>query len=373
LCFLRRQYGEIYSGVSMPHEESQELIRHVSAQGWAARLSDVWDVGLIVLGSDEQIDFINTRAKALLGAPGRDIGERWRPVKRQIDPALATARRIKGEGPLEVQAATVESARPNLRVQVFLVEEDECVGFLLLLQHVDRAAAIERALCDAARSRSLRSLFGDTAHNIKDVLNVISMNVELLSRAALNGPADAGGGKRASRYADVVRREMGLLERSIDALLDRHVEEREAPQTFDINGICEMILVLIAARASRQRVEVRWTSSEHPADVRGFPDRMHAALLSLITNALDAMPDGGTLKLSVAKATTIQVRVCDSGPGIASDRLPDIWRLHFSTKPLGTGLGLYVTRSVVEAHGGTIRHEPNSDRGSCFIIELPSA
>jgi signal transduction histidine kinase len=92
-----------------------------------------------------------------------------------------------------------------------------------------------------------------------------------------------------------------------------------------------------------------------------------------MVNALDAMPDGGTLQLSVVKTTTIQVRLCDTGPGIASETLPDVWRLHFTTKARGTGLGLYVTRTTVEADGGTISYQPNPNGGSCFIIDLPMA
>ena len=93
----------------------------------------------------------------------------------------------------------------------------------------------------------------------------------------------------------------------------------------------------------------------------------------MLVNALDAMPDGGRLHVGVTKARTVQIRVCDSGPGIEPDRLPDVWKLHFTTKAQGTGVGLYVTRSIVEAHGGNIYYEPNHEHGSCFIIELPQA
>jgi signal transduction histidine kinase len=356
----------------MAHDNSTTSSRSVSPAGWASRLSDVWDVGLVVLGSDRHVDFVNSRARTLVNASDdREFEERWRHINVQLDPSLRSARSTQ-DSPLEVVASSAPSRRLDLRIQVYQLDEDDCAGYLLILQHTERAAAIERALRDAVRSRSLTSLFRDTAHDLKDVLNVISMNVELMSRSASH-PADGVKLKQSGRSTDVVRREIKRLERALDTLLDRSIIEREAPQALDLNSICDTLIHLIGPRASRQHVEVHFTTSENVAEVKGFPDRIHGALLSLIVNALDAMPNGGRLQMSVSKATTIHIRLCDTGPGISADMLPDIWRLHFTTKPLGTGIGLYVTRSIIEAHGGTIRYEPNSPGGSCFVIELPPA
>jgi two-component system sensor histidine kinase HydH len=216
------------------------------------------------------------------------------------------------------------------------------------------------------------SLSRDTSHDLKDVLNVIAMNVELLSRVATLGAGGPTELRRADRSTDVIRRELKRLDRSLDALLDRDMIDHEASEVFDVKAVCESILKMIAARAARQRVSVSTTMSEGAVEIRGFPDRIHAALLSLTVNALDAMPDGGTLHLSVNGTAGVRVSLCDSGPGISSDHVPDIWGLHFTTKARGTGLGLYVARSTVLAHGGTIRYLPHAGGGSCFVIDLPS-
>jgi signal transduction histidine kinase len=104
----------------------------------------------------------------------------------------------------------------------------------------------------------------------------------------------------------------------------------------------------------------------------GFPDQMHQALLGLIVNALDVMPDGGTLQLALTKGRTIRVQVSDSGPGIPPDRLSDEGQRHFTTRAVTSGLGLSVTRAVVEAHGGTLLDGPSPGGGRCFIIDLPT-
>lgn len=349
------------------------VLRRVSAQGWATRLSDVWDVGIVVLGSDERLDFVSTRAQILLRTSADDdLEERWLLVRRQIEPALQAVR-VPNAGPVELQVRTAGSFTPDLRVQVHLVEEPEGVCYLLLFQNAARAESVDRSMRHAVNDQSLRSLAQDTAHNLKDVLNVIAMNMEVLSRIAANGALDSAQSRSATRSADVVSRELRRLDRSLDALLERDFVEREFPRTFDLKILMSSLLDLIAARAARQQVEVRATMHEETVEMRGFPDRVHGALLSLMVNALDAMPNGGTLNLSVTKTTTIQVRLCDSGPGIPLDRFPDLWKAHVTTKPLGTGLGLYLARSTIEAHGGTIVYQPNPGRGSCFVIELPKA
>jgi signal transduction histidine kinase len=281
--------------------------------------------------------------------------------------------RARQAASVEIRATTKQAGVLDLRVQIYVVEEQECVGYLLLLQDAARAAAIDRSLRNAARHRSLTSLSRDTAHDLKDVLNVIAMNVELLSRAAENGATDAAHVRQANRCAEVIRRELRRLDRSLDVLLNGNLTERDAPQLINLTTICEALLHLVATRASRQHVEMTSAMPAGSAEMKGFPDRLHGALLSLMINALDAMPDGGRLHLALTKDRIIEIRVCDSGPGIDADRLSDVWRLHFTTKAHGTGIGLSVARSIIEAHGGTIVYQPNPKGGSCFIVELPSA
>jgi two-component system sensor histidine kinase HydH len=359
-------------GSTMAHDGFGAENRNVSPQSWAARLSDVWDVGVIVLGPDHRLQFASGRARILLGvSTEEELEERWRSVQRQVEPIL----RESGMGrswPLQGLATSSRSSQPDLRVQVYVIEEEECVAYLVLLQELDRATAMERSLRHAAHSRSILSLARDNSHDLKDVLNVISMNIELLSRVTANASLTPAQLKSTNRCTDVVRRELRRLDESLDALLARDMIERPSPRTFDLKTTCESVLHLVAARAARQHVHVQSTMSEGTAEVTGFPDRLHGALLSLLINALDAMPTGGTLQLVLAKKATIEIRLCDSGPGIPKERLPDVWKLHFTTNA-GTGLGLYVARSTVEAHGGRIGYQPNPEGGSCFTIELPAA
>ncbi len=236
----------------------------------------------------------------------------------------------------------------------------------------DDAGKIEQSLRHAARDAALASLARDAAHDLKGVLNVITMNVELLSRYAQNPASYPLTAEQAARCVDVLHRKLRQLDRSLDGLLGSRHADVDAPGRIDLVDLCHRQLELIAARATRQNVEVSFTSAG-PVMVTGFVDRLQSAVLALLVNALDAMPRGGRLDVTVAGTPAPSVRISDSGAGVAPEWRDEIWRLHFTTKPDGTGLGLPVARAIVEGHGGTISHHANSDGGSTFAIELAHA
>jgi signal transduction histidine kinase len=346
--------------------------RRVSQEAWVSRLSTVWDVGLLVLGRDLEVDYANARARELLVAKSEaDLERRWRQLRSRLGKALDESKEGR---PVEVTVNGQGGSRGHsLRLQIFAIEEEECVGHLLVLQPAERAAAIEAALRHAAHSRSLASLFRDLAHDLKGLLNVIAMNVEILSRLP---ESDADFSHRpgvAAKSADAVRRELARLDRSLEVILDRDASGREKPGRFDVRHTCRALADLIAARASRQHVKLVVTLGTEPAEIMGFSDRVHGAVLNLLINALDAMPEGGILQLDVTRTASIRVSVCDSGAGIDPKIVDRIWSLHYSSKPAGTGIGLYVTRAVVEAHGGRVSCHRNQDGGACFALEFPVA
>ena len=351
--------------------------RSLSPATWALRLSEAWDVGVIVLDSGGGLDYANARARYLLDvATDEDLAERW----RQLHPVLADplARATPGGAtPIETTVTiAVRDGETQLRLQAHALEEDDCSGHLLLLQHAGHAVAIEASLRHASHDRGLASLYRDMAHDLKSVLNVIGLNLALLSRIAAEDRASHSQHDIAQRSDAIMRRELKRLDRSIALILDRTLVDREAPERFDLGECCGRIAQLAASRAARQRVAVELTVTDGPPVlIEGYPDRVQGAVLNLVVNALDAMPDGGTLAMRVwQEGQEAYLRVTDSGPGVAAAHLPHLWRLHGTTKTAGTGIGLYVTRATVEAHGGTITyHQPEPESGSVFTLTFPAA
>src|SRR5262249_11477937 len=100
--------------------------------------------------------------------------------------------------------------------------------------------------------------------------------------------------------------------------------------------------------------------------------QIEQVLLALLSNAIEAMPGGGRIVVRVRRCDgSMRIEVNDSGPGIPADQLPRVFRLFFTTKSSGTGLGLPVAKKIVERHGGTIAVESEVGKGTRFAIELP--
>jgi signal transduction histidine kinase len=105
------------------------------------------------------------------------------------------------------------------------------------------------------------------------------------------------------------------------------------------------------------------------------PDRIKQAFLNLVLNAIEAMPDGGQLRVSTNRTDDpagVNVSFADTGPGIAPDALPRIFDPFYTTKPEGLGLGLYITRNVVEEHRGRVEVESLLGEGATFTVWLPT-
>jgi signal transduction histidine kinase len=129
---------------------------------------------------------------------------------------------------------------------------------------------------------------------------------------------------------------------------------------------------LLAPQAKQQRVTLEVQLPEREIQVIGQRDRLKQALLNIATNALEAMPEGGKLAMALDTVNGhARIAIRDNGPGIAPESLAKIYGMYFTTKTGGTGIGLYVARSVVESHGGNIEVDTQPGMGTCFTVSLP--
>ena len=114
--------------------------------------------------------------------------------------------------------------------------------------------------------------------------------------------------------------------------------------------------------------------SAKPMPLDADPELLHRALSNLVLNAMDAMPEGGTLTLSAQpKGETVELRVADTGQGMTPEECERLFTPYYTTKQHGTGLGLAIVQSVVADHGGAISVESRTGGGATFVITLPKA
>ncbi len=227
---------------------------------------------------------------------------------------------------------------------------------------------LERRL--RAEYSELAQLAGSLAHEIKNPLSVIRMNMDLLSEDL----QDAGVEPRALNRVEVVHRQCGRLENLLNDFL-RFARLRDLElKPGDLNLQIEAVLDLYEPQAESTGVEIRRYLEDGLPHVLLEGETLQAALVNLVKNALEAMPAGGQL---IARTRMIRNGVAldliDTGEGIPDKAARNMFDAFYSTKPGGSGLGLPTARKIIEAHGGGISVKSETGVGTQFTLEFPTA
>jgi len=175
--------------------------------------------------------------------------------------------------------------------------------------------------------------------------------------------------------------EVDRINDTVGQLLQLTREESFDAKALDPAELLETTLLLVETQAERQGVELRTSFPGPPPLVQGDPDALRKVFLNLLLNALQAMPDGGELALTVGVPTLraadsaqwVEVAIADTGHGIEPEELEKIFDPFYTTKSDGTGLGLAISHRIVERHDGELEVDSEPGRGTTFVIRLPSA
>jgi two-component system, NtrC family, sensor histidine kinase HydH len=247
--------------------------------------------------------------------------------------------------------------------------ERQVATILKRVQEVVRQ--IQRQEGESLRAEQLAAvgqLAASIAHEVRNPLT----SIKLLVGAALNGRYPKG---LSNTDLQVIHDEVGRLERKVQSLLDFARPLESEPHTQDIAGIVHQVLDLVQERLRQQGVHLHLDIPEKPLTAELDRDQFQGVLVNLIFNALDAMPGGGRLdlRLECPVPGRLQITVADTGPGIDASVADRLFTPFTSTKATGTGLGLSVSRRVVEAHGGQLTASNRDGGGACFTVNLPAA
>jgi signal transduction histidine kinase len=146
-------------------------------------------------------------------------------------------------------------------------------------------------------------------------------------------------------------------------------------ERIDAKHVLERVRSLYEGAQTREaRIDFAMNVADSPMPLMVDPELLHRALSNLVLNAMDAVPNGGTLTLSAQpSADKIEIRVADTGEGLTPEECERLFTPYYTTKQHGTGLGLAIVQSVVADHNGTIAIESHAGSGATFIITLPKA
>lgn len=355
----------------MPTDEPLDPRRPQRSRPHLSRIAEVMDVGVVLLDESGRLDFASDRARELLAMTGEPSD--WERVVDGWSPLLERAGEAP-EGSVELDVEDdPERLKQALRLLIHRIDDHEDGGFLVLIRDLGTARALERDLQMAAQLRGLMGLYMGVTHDLRAPLNAMALNVELLKRS-LADDEDSELSAKQRRRIDILEEELGRLRRSLDRVLAQAAPARPDAVRYDLGAVVSDVAELLAPQARQQKVTLEVDVPEGRLLTFGAPDLAKQALVNLAVNGFEAMPEGGRMRLVVfAAADEVVVSVADSGAGIPEEIRDRVFDLHFTTKPAGTGIGLYVTRTLIQSQGGRVRLVETGAKGTHFEIRLPSA
>lgn len=213
-------------------------------------------------------------------------------------------------------------------------------------------------------------LAGGLAHEIKNPLSTIRLNMDLLAEEFAD--SDSPRDKRVMRKVEIVRNECRRLETLLNDFLDFAKPRRLKLEPTDLNERIRLAIDFFRPEAQAAGIEiVDYLMSDLPT-VLIDREAFHGVLLNLVRNARQAMPDGGQLVVrTYVNGDRVAMDLIDTGIGMDAATQAKVFDAFFSTKPGGAGLGLPTAKKIIEAHGGTISVQSELGRGTQFTITLP--
>ncbi len=310
----------------------------------------------------------NSAAQRLLGlVRGQLVGDDFHDF---LGPAAGSmVRRIKGGQVVLDQEILLEGKTP---IPVALtgapLSLEGGAGAVIILRDLRELKAMEEKIKRAERLAAVGRLSASVAHEIRNPLSSIKGFIQYFKKKFPPG-------SKEQTYTETMVGEVDRLNNVISNLLDFTGPKEPNFQDCDLAEVIRHTLRLIRPDAQAGRVKIIEQVPDQPQPARVDRDQLIQVFLNLFLNGLEAMPDGGTLRvgLETENGGGFQINIADTGGGVQQEDLPYLFEPFFSTKSRGTGLGLAVALQIIENHHGTISVTSRLGEGTTFKIRLPAA
>ena len=329
--------------------------------------------GLLLFTKDARAVMVSPAAEKFLGAPAADfLGRRVTDIFPPGHP-LFEALHLDGdqltEGASETEVHTAEGRR---RVGVSVQEiqgAGDRMGALITLRDLDSIESINTQLQVSERLAAVGRITAGVAHEVKNPLNSMRLWLENLKESL---PAEADGA--ALQAVHVLDAEIDRLDAVVKRFLDfsRPMDVRLEPT--QLANLLREVLEVAQPQLQKANVQVARLLPIGIPEVFVDRDLLKQAVLNLVLNAVEAMPTGGQLQLTLSRRGEMaEITVGDTGKGIPTEDRQKVFQLFFTTRPGGSGIGLASTFRIVQLHNGSINFTSEVGRGTTFRIELPLA
>ncbi len=246
----------------------------------------------------------------------------------------------------------------------------QIVEYLEMFLDVTERKRLEEKLLHSERLAVIGKMSSQVAHEIRNPLSSISLNVELLLEEIENYK-----GVDTSEAKALISAMVSEIDR-LAAVTEEYLQFARLPkpklESLDLNNLIREMLDFLHGEFSLENIGIESYLDEKLPYIKADGKQLKQAFLNLIKNSVEAMPCGGKIRITTARLpNSVEIRVSDTGVGIDEKDLEKIFEPFYTTKDKGTGLGLSLTHQIVTEHGGSIRCETKKGEGTTFIINLP--
>ncbi len=327
------------------------------------------ETGILTLDVDDQVTSVNSPARRILQLPNLPETESplgsllagWPEIVQALAPGAIPAEK-KWSRYVNIER---DGKIMNFRLAILPLAASGNRQRILTIEDLTERVSLRQQMARMERLASLGRLSAGIAHEVRNPLTGVSLLLDDLHDRLLAQPADQ----------ELIRKalaEMERLEALIDELLDFSSRPRSPLQAGDLGEVINGSLLLVSKQAERAGVSLQVVLPSTFPPLLLDADRLKQAFLNLLTNALEAMPQGGRLSIGAEiEEEEIRLIFADSGEGIPAERLPLIFEPFFTSKSRGTGLGLSITHNIISEHGGRIEVESRPGAGARFTLFFP--
>jgi signal transduction histidine kinase len=369
------EFKELASQLQLLGKQLQsDRLQMLSEKAQLQQVVDQLEDGLIFLSQDRRVLFFNKAAELIVGKPvaqvlGWSVGdllEPWHPLRTILE--------REGTQGVGVRNATIslphEGKSKEFLVSTFSVgDAQQTMGTMVLLKNLDSIKTLQSLVSYSAKLTALGRLTSGLAHEIKNPLNAMAIHLEILKEKL--GTSSEG----AQQNVTIIESEIRRLDRVVQGFVKFIRPQELALKPVDLKAHLHSVIALLDAEWGSKGIRFDFRPDASLAPVTADAELLHQAFLNILLNACQAMPSGGTITVTTAQDSGefARVTIADEGVGIPAEDVDKIFRLYYTTKPGGSGIGLSLVYRIIQQHDGSIDVSSEVGRGTTMIVRLPIA
>jgi len=379
LVFLVSAIGIAAVITFLHYDSTRRTLEEV--KGLARTILESIPTGVLTINRNGQVTAVNPSAVAtlkrsteeLLGHSYEQVFPKGDMIRLVLDGALRTNHHVDHYD-MPYRAAD-EPRTIRLATADLTGDEGRPVGVIVLLKDVTELLALERRVRVADKLAALHTLSAGVAHELRNPLSAMDLNLHLLDEALKERGALAPD---VAHYLQVVNAECRRLSVILDNFMKFARPTSMGLHEVDLRTVIAHIMALMQFEAQERKIHLEERVEEGLPPVCGDETQISQVLVNILVNAFQAMPDGGRCAIATqvrrsADHRWVEVVVSDTGVGIRQEDLSRLFEPFYTTKTSGTGLGLAIAYRIMQDHGGTIRVSSVPGSGTTVVVQLPVA